>query len=231
MRQDPGNSLGTGLMATYEQPPKIAGCEPQCSTPCVSDQRCSSHVARALHGAGPTVRLRRSEPWSTVASASRGAIRGANESLARCAQHGIRLAHQDQLTHLDLEIFVARRVSGAVRDRTMRNIQASNVDISTAARHTPVPCRDGDDVGAVASDKGYVVARELVTQTVRAGGMVDCRASERHGAALPRRLRPGAPGPGRRSSISVLVSAGMSGHQYDMERYDELPEVAQEARP
>jgi len=45
------------------------------------------------------------------------------------------LAYQDQLTHLDLEILVARPVSGAVGDRTMRNIQASNADIRTAAHH------------------------------------------------------------------------------------------------
>src|SRR3954452_4489991 len=47
---------------------------------------------------------RRSEPWSAAPSARRGATRGANASFARAAQHRIRLASEDQLTHLDLEI-------------------------------------------------------------------------------------------------------------------------------
>src|SRR3954452_24125507 len=37
-------------------------------------------------------------------SADRGAICGASESLGRFARHRIRLANQDQLTHLGLEI-------------------------------------------------------------------------------------------------------------------------------
>jgi hypothetical protein len=64
----------------------------------------------------------------------------------------------------------------------MRISRHRNVDSSTAAHHTPVPCRQGCDGAAVASEKGNVVAPELVIQTARAGKIVDCGDSEGPGA-------------------------------------------------
>ena len=106
------------------------------------------------------------------------------------------MAGPDELTHLGLEILAARLASGPVGDWRTRSTHASSVDSRTAAHHTPVPRRHDCDVAAVASDKGNVVAPELVIQTARAGEVVDCGDGDGHGAvtaALLRSLR-GAPG-------------------------------------
>ena len=131
-----------------------------------------------------------------------------SESFARAAQHRIRLASQDQLTHLDLEILGCAsglRPSLQLEHETHRPIGRGQ---QQPLLHSPrVPCHLGCDVAVVASDKRNVVAPELLIEAARAGEVVDCSDGDGTAPSTPPCCGASAGSAGTRSTTAACSCA------------------------